>query len=81
MPLPNTADFDASTNNPEGVGLVGWAVLMVWGLAVKSAHVLSLKPLGTLLFSSEWNPLRGEFGFLPFLAGTLWVVAMAAVQE
>lgn len=54
-------------------------VLMVFGLVAKSSHILSLKPLGTLLFSSNWNPLRGEFGFLPFLAGTLWVVAMAAL--
>lgn len=54
-------------------------LLMLWGLVAKSAHILSLKPLGSLLFSSEWNPLRGEFGFLPFMAGTLWVVVMAAV--
>jgi phosphate transport system permease protein len=54
-------------------------VLMVWGLVAKSAHILSLKPLSTLLFSSNWNPLRGEFGFLPYMAGTLWVVAMAAI--
>lgn len=53
--------------------------LMAWGLAVKSAPILSLKPLGTLLFSSAWNPPRGEFGFLPFLAGTLWVVGVAAL--
>jgi hypothetical protein len=32
MTLPNTTDFDASTNNPEGVGLVGWVMLMGWGL-------------------------------------------------
>ncbi len=54
-------------------------VLMLWGLVAKSAHILSLKPLGSLLFSSSWNPLRGEFGFLPFMVGTLWVVAMSAV--
>lgn len=54
-------------------------VLMAWGLVAKSAHLLALKPLGALLCSSTWNPLRGEFGFLPFLAGTLWVVGVAAV--
>ncbi len=53
-------------------------IAMAGGLAAKSARLLALKPLGALLFSSAWNPLRGEFGFLPFLAGTLWVVGVAA---
>lgn len=56
--------------------------LLLWmaaGLVVKSSGLLSLKPLGTLLFSSSWNPLRGEFGFLPFITGTLCVVAVAVV--
>ncbi len=53
--------------------------LMAWGLAVKSAPLLSHQPLGALLCSSAWNPPRGEFGFLPFLAGTLWVVGVAAL--
>ncbi len=53
--------------------------LMAWGLIAKSAPILSVQPLGKLLFSSTWNPLRGEFGFLPFLAGTLWVVGMATL--
>lgn len=54
-------------------------VLMLWGLVAKSAHILSLKSLDSLLCSSNWNPLRGEFGFLPFMVGTLWVVVMAAI--
>lgn len=54
-------------------------VLMAVGLATRSAGLLSLKPLGTLLFSSGWNPLRGEFGFLPFIMGTFWVVGVAVV--
>jgi len=52
-------------------------VLMACGLLAKSARLLSLKPLYALLFSSAWNPLRGEFGFLPFIAGTAWVVGVA----
>lgn len=54
-------------------------LLMAWGLVAKSSAILSLKPLDTLLFSGNWNPLRGEFGFFPFIAGTLWVVGVAAV--
>lgn len=56
----------------------GIIALMIFGLCVKSAHIVSIKPIWMLLFSSNWNPLRGEFGFLPFLIGTLWVVAVAA---
>jgi phosphate transport system permease protein len=54
-------------------------VLMVVGLVTKSAGILSLKPLGTLLFSGSWNPPRGEFGFFAFIMGTIWVVGVATV--
>lgn len=52
-------------------------ILMAAGLYAKSAPLLSMKPLRVLLFSSAWNPLRNEFGFLPFIAGTAWVVGVA----
>jgi phosphate transport system permease protein len=52
---------------------------MAAGVVFKSAPLLAEKPLGELLFSSEWKPLKGEFGFLPFLAGTLWVTGIAMV--
>jgi phosphate transport system permease protein len=54
-------------------------VVMAYGLIVKSSSILSLKPLGSLLFSGSWNPMKGEFGFLPFIMGTLWVVGVATV--
>lgn len=54
-------------------------LLMAVGLWMKSSPILSLKPLGALLFSGSWNPLRGEFGFYPFIVGTLWVVGVATV--
>jgi phosphate transport system permease protein len=57
-------------------GLV--VLLMILGLYVRSRPVLSLKPLHELLLSTEWHPLRGEFGLLPFIVGTLWVTAVAA---
>ena len=52
--------------------------LMILGLYGRSRPVLSLKPLPELLLSSAWHPLRGEFGLLPFIMGTLWVTAVAA---
>ncbi len=50
---------------------------MFVGLYLKSAPVLEDRSLWGLLTSSEWKPMKGEFGFLPFLAGTLWVTFVA----
>jgi phosphate transport system permease protein len=38
-----------------------------------------MKSLGHLLFSASWHPLRGEFGFFPFIMGSLWVTLAAVV--
>ncbi|MDR1156589.1 MAG: phosphate ABC transporter permease subunit PstC [Bacteroidales bacterium] len=53
--------------------------LMGMGLFLKSAPIFEEHTLGELLFSSNWKPLKGEFGFLPFLVGTLWVTGIAIV--
>lgn len=47
------------------------------GLVVKSLPILQDKSLGDLLFTSKWKPMRGDFGFLPFILGTLWVTGIA----
>ena len=52
-------------------------VVMFVGLYLKSAPVLEDRSLWGLLTSSEWKPMKGEFGFLPFVAGTLWVTFVA----
>jgi phosphate transport system permease protein len=51
--------------------------LMAIGLYERSRPILALKPLGELLFSTSWHPLKGEFGFFPFIMGTLWVTGVA----
>ena len=53
--------------------------LMVIGLYIKSLPILSIKPITELLFSSSWRPLKGQFGFFPFIMGTLWVTGVAVV--
>ena len=45
----------------------------------KSTLILTSRPLTELLFSSSWHPWRGEFGFYPFIAGTLLVTALAMI--
>ncbi len=54
-------------------------VLMAGGLFQRSRQILQFKPLSELLFSSSWHPLKGEFGFFPFIMGTLWVTGVAVV--
>jgi phosphate transport system permease protein len=46
---------------------------------MRARPLLDITPLGELLTSSQWHPLRGEFGFLPFVVGTLWVTALAMI--
>ncbi len=53
--------------------------LMAFGLFLRSRPILAEKPLSELLFSLSWHPLRGEFGFLPFILGSLWVTAVAVL--
>jgi phosphate transport system permease protein len=53
--------------------------IVALALLVRARPLLDIKPLGELLTSSQWHPLRGEFGFLPFVVGTLWVTALAMI--
>jgi phosphate transport system permease protein len=49
------------------------------GLYYKSIPVLNKLSWYTLLTSSEWKPLKGLFGFFPFIMGTLWVTGIAII--
>lgn len=72
------ADRLAAKLMATAVAIVVCVVLVIGsGLFLKSLPILGTHPLNELLFSSSWRPSRGEFGFLPFIAGTLWVTAIA----
>ena len=58
-------------------GLVVFLIFLA--LVGKSRTILGLKSFAGLLFGSSWHPLRGEFGFWPFISGTLWVTLAAMV--
>jgi len=58
-----------------GSGLI--VFVMAAGLYHRSRPILETRPLAELLFSQSWHPLRGEFGFFPFIMGTLWVTGVA----
>jgi len=49
------------------------------GLYIRSRPVLAIKPLSELLLSSSWHPLKKEFGFFPFIMGSVWVTGVAVV--
>jgi len=61
------------------LGAVALIVVMIAGLYFKSRPVLASQPLSELFFSSRWRPFRGEFGFLPFIMGTVWVTGVAVL--
>jgi phosphate transport system permease protein len=54
-------------------------VLLLAGLLSKSLPILHAISFDKLFFSEKWRPFRGEFGFLPFIMGTLWVTAVAVL--
>jgi phosphate transport system permease protein len=54
-------------------------LLLFLGLFVQSWPLLQKKSILHLLFSSTWHPMKGEFGFLPFIIGTLEVTAIAMI--
>jgi phosphate transport system permease protein len=59
--------------------LFSGVVLVALGLMIlqKSWPILSTQPLTDLLFSSSWQPIAGNFGFFPFIMGTVWVTGLA----
>jgi len=54
-------------------------LLITLGLFIKSWPILTKKSIFHLLLSSSWHPLKGEFGFYPFIIGTLEVTAIAMI--
>lgn len=52
-------------------------IIMAVGLFIKSEPILRQYSLWELLTESNWRPMEGKFGFLPFLAGTFWCTALA----
>jgi phosphate transport system permease protein len=53
--------------------------LMALGLFIKSWPILAKESVFRLLFSSSWSPAKGDFGFFPFIVGTIEVTATAMI--
>ncbi len=48
-------------------------------LYLRSKPILDAKSLSDLLLGSTWLPFGGEFGFYPFILGTLYVTLLAMI--
>lgn len=51
-------------------------LIITVALFVRAMPILSTYSLTDLLFGEIWRPNNGQFGFRPFILGTLWVTAV-----
>ena len=52
-------------------------VAMTIALIARARPLLDDQSVWGLLTGRTWQPFQGQFGFYPFIAGTLWVTALA----
>jgi phosphate ABC transporter, permease protein PstC len=57
--------------------IIALPILLGLGLYIKSEMLLQKQSLWHILFSSNWKPLAGNFGLLPFILSSLWVTFLA----
>lgn len=71
---------DRGVKNISGL-LLGLSFLLVLviliGLCIKAQPLLANQSLWALLTGTVWSPLKGSFGFLPFITGTIGVTLIA----
>ncbi|MCJ7569266.1 MAG: phosphate ABC transporter permease subunit PstC [Anaerolineales bacterium] len=53
--------------------------LIAGALLMRAYPILTNTPLSELLSSSIWHPLKGQFGFFPFIMGTLSVTTVSMI--
>ncbi len=63
------------------IAMLSSLLVFIIGAALfqRSIPILQVKPLRDLLFSSIWLPSKGEFGFSPFIIGTVYVTGLAMI--
>jgi phosphate transport system permease protein len=54
-------------------------VVVAVALFLRAWPILSTYPLSDLLFGEVWKPSHGQFGFKPFILGTVWVTAVGVL--
>ena len=61
------------------IASVSIVIIIGVGLYYRSRGVLDHASWWQLLSSSVWKPMKGLFGFYPFIMGTLWVTGIAII--
>jgi phosphate transport system permease protein len=64
-----------------GIAIFTLFFLVVIGISLfyKAFPIMKEKNLWHLLSSADWKPFKGEFGFLPYITGTLYVSLIAII--
>ncbi len=52
-------------------------IVILGTLLFRTRPILVAQPIRNLLLGTTWRPLDGQFGFEPFILGTLWVTGVA----
>lgn len=55
------------------------ALFILTMLVIRAWPIFQAHPWWEMLAGQEWNPERGLFGFLPFIAGTVWVTTAGLI--
>lgn len=61
-----------------GISLVVILAIVI-GLSIKSEPLITTESIWNILGSSIWSPMKGNFGFLPFIMGTVWVTLISLI--
>lgn len=54
-------------------------LIVTVALFLRAWPILSAYPLSDLLLGNVWKPSNGQFGFKPFILGTVWVTAVGVL--
>ncbi len=54
-------------------------LIITIALFVRAWPILSTYGLSDLLFGKVWKPNNGQFGFMPFILGTVWVTVVGVI--
>ncbi len=57
--------------------LLSLPVFIAIGLYLKAAPLFDNHSFGALIFSGKWFPMKGEFGFLPFIYSSVYVTILS----
>ncbi len=54
-------------------------LVLILGLVAKSTMLFTHTSFLSIFFSSDWRPMSGNFGFLPFIISSLWITVLSLI--